>query len=256
VITISELARFAGVTVKAVRHYHARGLLPEPDRDASGYRRYDAQAAVDLIRIKTLADAGVPLARVHELLSAEQDEFAVAVDEIGRDLSARIRVMEQHRTRVARLTDAASLALPAFVLDYLDRLRALGLSERMVNVEREGWILLCAHRPERSQGWIRMKQESLDDRSYVEGYRLLDLTWDWAPDDPRLVEVADAFAQIAPGLRTAEDDPAAPVPEDFDDTMVALLDSQTVEKVPSWARLIGLLQERGLIGWTDPHYDD
>jgi DNA-binding transcriptional MerR regulator len=67
VITISELARFVGVTVRAVRHYHARGLLAEPQRDASGYRRYDAQAVVDLIRIKTLAEAGVPLSRVGEL---------------------------------------------------------------------------------------------------------------------------------------------------------------------------------------------
>jgi DNA-binding transcriptional MerR regulator len=61
VLTISQLAATAGVTV---RHYHHSGLLPEPERDASGYRRYNAQAAVDLIRIRTVADAGVPLARV------------------------------------------------------------------------------------------------------------------------------------------------------------------------------------------------
>ena len=49
-LTISQLASYAGVTVRAVRHYHARGLLPEPKRDSSGYRRYQAQAAIDLIR--------------------------------------------------------------------------------------------------------------------------------------------------------------------------------------------------------------
>jgi len=53
-----------------VRHYHQRGLLAEPVRDASGYRRYDASAVVDLIRIRTLAQAGVPLAKIEELLSA------------------------------------------------------------------------------------------------------------------------------------------------------------------------------------------
>ena len=62
-LTIGQLAAFAGVTIRAVRHYHARGLLAQPDRDASGYRRYDVQAAVELIRIRTLAEAGVPLAR-------------------------------------------------------------------------------------------------------------------------------------------------------------------------------------------------
>jgi DNA-binding transcriptional MerR regulator len=77
-LTIGEVASYAGVTVRAVRHYHAKGLLPEPKRDHSGYRRYDAAAVVELIRIRTLAEAGVPLARVRELLQADATEFAAA----------------------------------------------------------------------------------------------------------------------------------------------------------------------------------
>ena len=63
-LTIGQLASYTGVTVRAIRHYHQRGLLAEPARDASGYRRYDGRAVVELIRIKTLAGAGVPLARI------------------------------------------------------------------------------------------------------------------------------------------------------------------------------------------------
>ncbi len=48
-LTIGQLAEYAGVTVKAVRHYHRRGLLPEPPRDASGYRRYRAEDAIALV---------------------------------------------------------------------------------------------------------------------------------------------------------------------------------------------------------------
>ena len=59
-ITIGQVAAYAGVTIKAVRHYHKRGLLEEPPRDSSGYRRYTAQHAIDLVKIKTLAEAGVP----------------------------------------------------------------------------------------------------------------------------------------------------------------------------------------------------
>ena len=33
---------YAGVTIKAIRHYHKRGLLDEPPRDSSNYRRYSA----------------------------------------------------------------------------------------------------------------------------------------------------------------------------------------------------------------------
>ena len=72
VLTISQLAAYAGVSVRTVRWYHQRGLLPEPARDASGYRRYDGQAVIDLVRISTLAGAGVPLARVGELLAGRR----------------------------------------------------------------------------------------------------------------------------------------------------------------------------------------
>jgi DNA-binding transcriptional MerR regulator len=124
-LTISELARFVGVTARAIRHYHAKGLLPEPARDASGYRRYDTKAVVDLIRIKALADAGVPLARVHELMAADPDEFAEAVHEIEKDINARIRELQAHRKRIAQLAAGETLVLPAEVVAYLDRLRAL-----------------------------------------------------------------------------------------------------------------------------------
>jgi DNA-binding transcriptional MerR regulator len=89
-LTISQLAAYAGVTVRAVRHYHAKGLLPEPERDHSGYRRYDAAAVVELIRIRTLADAGVPLSRVQQLLAADDEEFAAAVEDIDRRLRVEI----------------------------------------------------------------------------------------------------------------------------------------------------------------------
>src|SRR5262245_66164296 len=85
-ITIGQLAKYAGVTIKAVRHYHQRGLLEEPPRDSSGYRRYSAKHAIALVKIKTLADAGVPLARIKELLAADPDWFATAIAEIDRQL--------------------------------------------------------------------------------------------------------------------------------------------------------------------------
>src|SRR4051794_31845504 len=119
-LTIGQLASYAGVTVRTVRHYHAKGLLPEPERDHSGYRRYDAVAVVELVKIRTLADAGVPLARVVELLAAADDEFATAVKEIDRRLRAEIRERQRNRKQIAQLAAGDSLALPPEVVAYLD----------------------------------------------------------------------------------------------------------------------------------------
>src|SRR5919201_6128042 len=103
-ITIGQLADYAGVTIKAVRHYHKVGLLQEPPRDASGYRRYSARHAIDLVKIKTLAEAGVPLARISELLAADPDQFAAAIVEIDRKLQQRSEELLRTRERIARLT--------------------------------------------------------------------------------------------------------------------------------------------------------
>jgi DNA-binding transcriptional MerR regulator len=88
VITIGQLADYAGVTRKTIRVYHATGVLPEPDRDASGYRRYTAHDVIEVIKIRTLAQAGVPLARIRELRSASDDEFRRAITQVDTDLTA------------------------------------------------------------------------------------------------------------------------------------------------------------------------
>ena len=89
-----------------------------------------------LIRIRTLADAGVPLARVQELLDAGPEEFADGVQEIDKDLRAEIRRLQGNRQRLARLAAGDHLALPQSVVGYLDRLRGLGVEERYIELER------------------------------------------------------------------------------------------------------------------------
>src|SRR5271156_2921025 len=102
-LTISQLAAYAGVTVRAVRHYHQVGLLPEPERDASGYRRYGATAVVSLIKIRTLANAGVPLSSIAELLQAGPAAFGEAVQRIDGRLRDEIGRLETSRKQIAQL---------------------------------------------------------------------------------------------------------------------------------------------------------
>src|SRR6266516_1707500 len=135
-LTIGQLAEYVGVTVRAIRHYHQRGLLAEPARDSAGYRRYDAQAVLDLIRIKILADAGVPLARIDELLGAGPEQLGKSVAEIDAALERQIRELEHRRRRIADLAGGERMFLPAELVGYLDDLRAAGVRERTVQTER------------------------------------------------------------------------------------------------------------------------
>ncbi|MDX6230707.1 MAG: hypothetical protein QOI76_4097 [Frankiales bacterium] len=68
---IGELARRAGVTSRAVRNYHAAGLLPEPARDGSGHRSY-GQADLDvLLQIGRLRAEGRTLDEIGAALGAD-----------------------------------------------------------------------------------------------------------------------------------------------------------------------------------------
>ncbi|WP_157254289.1 MerR family transcriptional regulator [Nonomuraea typhae] len=190
-LTIGQLADYAGVTIKAIRHYHARGLLAEPDRDSSGYRRYNAQDAITLVKIRTLASAGVPLARVKELLDADPDTLAAAITEIDHDLDDRIAQLRQSRDQLAQLRGGDRLFVAPEVADYLDDLRELGVSERGIQVERGGWILMRTASPEDASLWIAEKLRLISDPEFRALYLEYDAAYDWSPDDPRLPGLAE-----------------------------------------------------------------
>jgi DNA-binding transcriptional MerR regulator len=246
VLTISQLARYAGVTVRAVRHYHQIGLLPEPERDHSGYRSYDAAAVVRLIRIRTLAEAGVPLARVQQLLEAGPEEFAEGVGEIDKELRGEIRRLQENRSRIARLAAGESLALPKSVVDYLDGLRGLGVSERYLELERDAWIMVAARVPHLIDGVIAAKAQELEDPDMVRLYGLISAALDWSADDPRIVEIADVMERLL--TRTVE--AGQELSLDLDDPFVELMDTTMLEVSPVSGRLLEILEERGWKGWT------
>ena len=246
-LTIGQLAAHVGVTVRAIRHYHQRGLLSEPVRDRSGYRRYDAQAVVDLMRIKTLADAGVPLNRVGQLLDSDPAEFASAVAKVDQSLQDRIRDLKRLRRQLAGLMSGERLVLPAEVTDLLDQMRSLGVSERAVTLERDGWTLLMARVPEQSAAWAADKSAALADPGFRRLYVAWDQAYDWDPDDPRLIDLAD---QAAAWL--AQHPPSPPPSEsEADISTVNILLSAQVDTAssPAWRRLGELLSARLELSW-------
>ncbi|MGZ4650798.1 MAG: MerR family transcriptional regulator [Kineosporiaceae bacterium] len=246
-LTIKQLAEFVGVTVRAVRHYHARGLLPEPERDSSGYRRYGAQAVADLVRIKTLAEAGVPLSRVQTLLRATPEEFARAVEEIDRSLQAEIDRLQRSRERVARLGAGEHLVLPDEVVDYLDHLRSLGVSERGVAMEREGWTVIAGRAPDRAVEWTALKQEQLEDPQFRQLYLAFDRAFDLDPDDPALIDLAE---DVCVFLSRMEAELGGSDEAEISEHLAPLLDAWIIPASPAWRRLKTLIEQRGWRGWT------
>jgi DNA-binding transcriptional MerR regulator len=248
-LTIGQLAAYAGVTVRAVRHYHQIGLLPEPERDVSGYRRYGATAVVSLIKIRTLANAGVPLSAIGQMLQADAPAFAEAVQRIDSHLRDEIERLEASRKQIAQLADGDSLALPPEVVPYLRRLREIGASERIVEGERDGWILLAARWPDRVRELMPGEIAQLDNPEIVRLYRVLsELSEnDIGEDDPRLAQAADLMADLAEQACTAGE--ANLGDEMNDDLVFHLLDAFALESDPRAQKMLDLMRERGWASW-------
>lgn len=248
-LTIGQLASYAGVTIRAVRHYHQIGLLPEPERDASGYRTYQAAAVVRLIRIRTLAEAGVPLARVRELLDADPETFATATTEIDRQLRAQIRALQEHRRRIAQLGTGDSLALPEEVVDYLDRLRATGAPEAIIEPERDAWILMAARYPEMIQALMADKVAQLANPKTVRLYQLIGRIAENGEDEELLRQTADLMSELL--QQAADSGELGRQDEQMPDAaFIGLMDSFSDASHPAVGRLRELIAERGWTGWT------
>ena len=106
---IGQLAQHAGVAIDTVRYYERQGLLPPPQRRASGYRDYDARDSARLRFIRRAKDLGFSLQEIHELLhlsdnrDADRAEVRMLAQRRLDDIERKLRELEAMRTTLANL---------------------------------------------------------------------------------------------------------------------------------------------------------
>jgi DNA-binding transcriptional MerR regulator len=242
-VTIGQAAAFAGVTVKTVRHYHKLGLVEEPDRDSSGYRRYGSDDLLRLVQVRTLAAAGVPLADVGGLLDADAEQFAAALTDVEQNLTDRIEEMIARRDRLHRLADDRAL-LPDRAVAILDRMPGLGFSPDYVAGQREALVLFRALVPEAFDTFVSQLEHRLDDPEFVD---LTQRSWDALsldPDDPRIEELASALADNLLAHRELLATPAGFRAGSDLATRYGLVNSHGQDPWPTSARLTALVEAK------------
>lgn len=125
---IGIFAQAAGTTPRAVRHYHRLGLIPDPARTPSGYRDYSMSDVVRLMKVRRLAESGVPLGSIAAMIV--EDSRSDVVDDINDLLSGIEREQKMLETKKSRLlgllVDAREgrplTALPRHLADRLTQL--------------------------------------------------------------------------------------------------------------------------------------
>ncbi|MFF9868999.1 MerR family transcriptional regulator [Streptomyces sp. NPDC013953] len=120
--SIGELAERAGVTVKTVRFYSDRGLLPEGARSAGGHRRYGPEALDRLRLIRSLRSLDLPVPEVSRVLGRE-DALEEALEEVVadrlREIGSRMAALRWREAALRLLQDCGPEERP-------DRLRLIG----------------------------------------------------------------------------------------------------------------------------------
>ena len=162
---VTQIANLAGTTPRAVRHYHRLGLLEVPPT-VRGRREYGVEHLARLLRIRWLADGGLSLRQVAEIIASDPEPVEPAEPtepagprgdehrrEVLRDLRAARGTIEARRRSlgeqaqrvdelIARVEAGEALApVPAFLTRFYDmieiRVRALGGDPSSLRTERQ-----------------------------------------------------------------------------------------------------------------------
>lgn len=204
-----EVAELAGVSVRTLRHYHRVGILPEPERSSNGYRSYELAHVARLLRIRTLAELGIPLDRMPALLDDPVGNSSEGLlTELTEQFEQRIAQLRSRLRRVAELrTTRARPDLTPLLVGFLE---AVGGDEPSA-LEHDASILVAR---------LFETDGSPDD------LRDLAAVLRGVHEDPQYAEFASRFERLAPDAPDEEvRDVARTFMTAFGHTLTQVLDS-------------------------------
>ncbi|MCE3031497.1 MerR family transcriptional regulator [Streptomyces sp. CMSTAAHL-2] len=181
-LTIGELARATGLSVRTIRYWSDEGVLTPVTRSPGGYRLYDAQGVARLELIRTLRELGLGLDDVRRVLAGERTVAQVAATHVAA-LDAQIRSLKVTRAVLSSVARRDSTAREMTLMNKLARLSAAERQRIMAEFVAEALQGLDAVDPEVRE-------------------RLRATTVDLAPD-PTPEEV-DAWVELAEMLQEPE----------------------------------------------------
>ncbi|GAA5028136.1 MerR family transcriptional regulator [Actinopolymorpha pittospori] len=124
--SIGDLARRTGLSVKTIRFYSDRGIVPPTDRSPAGYRRYDINAVARLELIRTLRELGLDLPTIRKVVERKAPLHEVAAAH-AEALRVQIRTLN---LRQAVLTAVARRGSTPEEIDLMHKLARLSEDER------------------------------------------------------------------------------------------------------------------------------
>lgn len=129
-LKVGELARHTGLTVRALHHYDAIGLLAPSARSEAGYRLYNAADIARLHAIQALRLLGLPLAEIGGLLGAEGGSLPTIIRRQMASLDQQIAQATALRERLGLLEQRLAEGAQPDMKDWLATLEQMSIYGR------------------------------------------------------------------------------------------------------------------------------
>jgi MerR family mercuric resistance operon transcriptional regulator len=111
-LTIGQVAKTAGVNVETIRFYERKGLIRQPPREGSGFRKYAPSVVARVRFIRRAKDLGFSLREISDLLDLHVDpsvrcnDVKAAAEAKIEDIEAKVQALLQMREALTELVGA------------------------------------------------------------------------------------------------------------------------------------------------------
>lgn len=137
-LKIGQVARWVGVTAKAIRFYEAKRVLPRPTRGPNGYRLYGPDALETLTFVKQATGLGLTLAEIREIIAIRHGgeppcaHVRRLLQDKARQLDGKLRDLIEMRRQIRQSLATWSRGVPgrAAVCPHIEEHRAAGVARR------------------------------------------------------------------------------------------------------------------------------
>jgi DNA-binding transcriptional MerR regulator len=102
-MTVSQLARFCGLSRTTLLYYESIGLLKPAGRSSGNYRRYGSSQVERLRAICAYRDAGLKLADIRQLLEERGNQASRVLRRRLVELDGEIATLRGHQAAILRL---------------------------------------------------------------------------------------------------------------------------------------------------------
>ena len=165
---VGELARLAGVTVRALHHYDRIGLVRPSDRTSAGYRSYDGRDLDRLQQVLVYRELGFPLEEVATLLDDPDADPAAHLRRQHRLLRERLERTQAMVAAVEKEMEARQMGIPLTPEERFEVFGDHDPSQYDAEAE-ERWGDTDAHAESKrrvatyaKEDWLRIKEEGAD----------------------------------------------------------------------------------------------